>query len=585
MRLFHHFSILTAGLVAVLALGFVSCSNGDDNPEVKQKALVAIMKTDNDYWQQIAAAFSEECNAKGYTPLVYFAADEMNIQAQLKTVRNLETQNYEIKGIAIAPIWSETDHSVEQAAAEYASDHNIPIVLLDSPIDTGTSPLEGLYVSYVGSDNVNAGKELAAKTNAMADAILVVGKEGNSPADQRFEGIKSVKGNSVTLWQTNITDVKDIAEHITGNTTDIIFLNGHLCSAVLNEIGIYNVYTFDLFNEYAPLLDEETFLKGVMVQNTIAMGRQCVLDLLEAPADSTHYIPTIYLDYDNVKSPSADAKSMLDFIQEHSPFKGKSVLLALGTETYSYWQQIGVGAREKAQELNVDLHTVYAREDTDYETAANAINGCASISNLLGVGGQIIKQNIDAACANIPEGVNLTLIEGIGYPGGVSENRYNGIVSLNNDHYAKAFLDKIPEQKLLVLGYSSGNNKILADAMIAQRGAANVRSIGLADAANIVDSLQTVELSAFDAVILNTGNFVTAGSMNLLADKTVYSSDLNENVAGYIRTGAIKLNISPDLFKFGRLVLLSTVTGASYEVPFMFTDKNNVDSDERKKYY
>lgn len=260
--------------------------------------------------------------------------------------------------------------------------------------------------------------------------------------------------------------------------------------------------------------------------------------------------------------------------------------MTVGSSEY-FWQQICSGAKSKAEELGVELRVVCSLNDAETETTASAIANCGSIENLIGVAGQINKEPLDAACARIPENVNLTLIEGIGVYGGVSEKRHNASVSLNNAHYAKSLLSHIPEKKLVVLSYSSGNNVVLTKEYEKSRGAQNIRPIYLDDAADAIDSLRKLEpiLDGFDAIVFNSGNFVRDECMEFLKGRTIYSSDLNERVAGYIRSGQIKFNMSPDTFRFGRLVLLSALNGVSFEVPYIENDRSNIDTPEREKFY
>lgn len=568
--------IFTATVLATmtLSLGLTGCSNDNDKNDDRQKAMVAILKDSSfDYWHQIAQGFSEECNAKGLVPLVFYTKDEINSQAQIDIVNHLNTSDYDIQGIALAPIWTENDRKAEQAVADFASKHGIPVSIVDSPVDDKTTPLKSVYVCYVGTDNYSEGRELAAKIPCAADSILVVRDKNSTPTLERYNGLRAVKGEKIKLWNTDVNGIDSIQDHLDSGINSIVFLNGHLCKEALSNIGIYNVYTFDIYSEYAPLLDEDTFLKGIVAQNTLKIGHECVKDLLSTPGMKNHCIPTIYFDHKSVLDPPAEAQHLIEYLKKNSPFSGKSVLLALGNKDYVYWQEICAGAVEKAKELGVELQTVFGQTETDSTTVPNAIANCASIKDLIGVAGQINRKEYDDACASIPEGVNLTLIEGVCYKGGISEHRYNGIVSVNNAHYANEFLSHIPEQKLLVLSYSTGNNVTLTEEYIKLRGAENIRPIYLDEAACALDSLKSINLKDYDAIIFNSGNFVREECMEYVEGKTVYSSDLNSDVQRYISSGAITLNITPDTRKFGHLVLLSTITGASYEVPFILTSQ------------
>lgn len=304
---------------AVLAFGCISCYH-EDKTDLREKAMVAILKEGQvDYWQQIGYSFSQECEANGLTPLIYYTDNEIQPEQQVSIVSGLDAGRYSIQGIAFAPIWNAGDHSAEQAVADFASKHKIPVTIVDSPIDAATSPLRKTYVSYVGTDNTTAAADVARNISAPASSILVVGAEGSVPVSYRTAGITSVKGEA-ELWITTEAGVKDIASHIKPSTTDIIFLNGHLFRDVMNEVGIYNVYTFDIYNETIPLLYEDSFLKGVVAQDTYEMGRQAVVDLLKAPKDKQHNIPVIYLDSKNISTPAVSSLPLMKYMDEHSPY-------------------------------------------------------------------------------------------------------------------------------------------------------------------------------------------------------------------------------------------------------------------------
>lgn len=581
--------ILLFVFTALTAFSAVSCYNNDDDaPDLREKALVAILKQgDIDYWQQIGYAFTQECLSRGLTPVVLYTEDEIHSGAQVEMVKSLDVTEYNIQGIALAPIWSENDHAAEQAVADYAAEHKIPVTIVDSPIDEVSSPLKDIYVSYVGTDNEKAGMELAQKISAPTSSILVVAAEGSTPVPLRYKGIRSVKGK-VDEWVTDENNVKDIVNHIDDKTTDIIFLNGHLCKDVLNELGIFNVYTFDIYGETMPLLlDSDSFIKGIVAQNTIEMGRQAVLDLLAAPKSKKHDIPVIYLDSRSIASLPQEAEPLMDYLDAHSPFKGKTVMSVIGYNTSIYWGQILSGMREMSDKLSLNLDVVYQPDDGNMAPAASAIASCGSIDNLLGVAGWMNVKEFDEACAKIPEGVHLSLLEGLCITGGGSEQRYDATVRLNNAHYAKTLLGKIPEKKLLVFSYSTGNNLFLTKEFEKLRGTSDIRPVYMESPDYVLDSLKKLSpvLDRYDAVILSAGSFVRPEVMDYLKGRPVYSSDLNATVSEYIKSGDIALNIAPDTYSFGRLAILSAITGASYEVPFILTDKSNVDSPERKKFY
>lgn len=396
-------------LAAVLAvLGLTSCYH-DDGPSSKDEAFVAILKNRNiDYWNQVACGFSEECISRGIIPIVYFTEDEVQSSAQTDIVKALKTSKYNIKGIAFAPIWTESDRTAEQAVADFAQEKGIPVVVVDSPIDERTSPLKSVLRSYVGTDNFKAGRDMAGKVTAKPENILVVRDISSTPTTQRYEGICDAKGK-VDLWSTGSSEIGNISRELARKRyTDIIFLNGHLCKDVLADLSDYNVYTFDLYKEYHLQAMSDTFLKGVMAQNTISMGRQCVSDLIAAPDSKDHFIPAAYICPETVKIPSEDIMTMLNYINHHFDF----IAALIGPKANRYNQLMGniltTAAMKNAEALNLYMPTGFA--DETYQE--NALEYLSTLSDTRIKGAIMLPLGAKAeqAAANLAESHNIPFV-------------------------------------------------------------------------------------------------------------------------------------------------------------------------------
>lgn len=285
---------------------FASCNNGPQGPYAM---VAAVLKDENsEYWQQIQNAISSSAY---YSNFPYFTAtvdSEYDIDGQLKMLDTLKMiKNYQTCGFILAPIYTETDHRMEQAVLDYCKPQNIPVVLIDNPIDEIGSPLSEYYKCFVGTDNKAAGEKLAEKVAEESDKIIVIGMRGNAPAQLRYAGWCEKKGQPLAYRES--TD-ETIASEIDGilaeypEATTVVFLNGSLCAKVLSALNGMEVYTFDAFKETFANLKGHGCVKGIMAQNTFAMGELAFKALFATVGSKTLYVDPVYLSLDTIRDGS-----------------------------------------------------------------------------------------------------------------------------------------------------------------------------------------------------------------------------------------------------------------------------------------
>jgi ABC-type sugar transport system substrate-binding protein len=105
---------------------------------------------------------------------------------QIRAMRELIVQRVDV--IGISPIvetgWTEV--------FQEAKDAGIPIILVDRRADVP----EDLYVSYMGSDFVeegrNAARQMVRLTNGKANIVELVGTVGSAPSNDRFKGFREI---------------------------------------------------------------------------------------------------------------------------------------------------------------------------------------------------------------------------------------------------------------------------------------------------------------------------------------------------------------------------------------------------------
>lgn len=307
-------------LTVFSSLFMASCSSDDDeNVSDKKQAIVSFLKNGNaDYWKQIESAIKEECQSMNCEPLIYSVKDDSDLDAQLEEVSRLAElkKTYDIKGVIIAPIYSDANHKVEEALANLVGDQ-IPVIIIDSPVDEKNSPLKEAIKAYVGTDNRAAGQSLAETVDAKGSSILTARVKESIPALARYEGFCDGIGEELPVWETPRDE--DTPESMTEqlaqypDAQNIVFFNGLLCASVLEACKGKNVYSFDAYKPlFEDLLNEDGCMKGIIAQNTFQMGKQAVQALTDPAAKGNIFIPTIYI---SRKTIFTDLKSILPFLE------------------------------------------------------------------------------------------------------------------------------------------------------------------------------------------------------------------------------------------------------------------------------
>ena len=286
----------------MFGLFMASCSDDDNDSSDKKEAVVVYFKNGTmDYWKQMETAIKEECKAKNYEVLVSYVTDDSDIDGQLAEVSKFSEyqKKYDVKGVIIAPIYIDGNHKVEEQLAKFVGS-NIPVIVVDSPVDEKNNPLKNAIKAYIGTDNMNAGKNLAETVNAKASTILAARLKNSIPTIARYEGFCEGVGSEVAIWETNYDKATptEMAELIKQNpdVQNLVFFNGGLCSSVLEACKDMNVYTFDAYKPlFENMLSDNGYVKGIVAQNTFEMGRLAVLAITDSAVKGEILVPTIFI--------------------------------------------------------------------------------------------------------------------------------------------------------------------------------------------------------------------------------------------------------------------------------------------------
>lgn len=186
--------IVVFAMVLLTAL----CLFAQPAAEVKAQPEIAFsLKTiTNDAFQK-AIADSVEAAAKsaGAKFTLVTAGQQTAVSNQVSQVEDLIAKG--VDGIVLSPMDSKAVIPVLKKAKEAG----IPVVLVDQTIEAGN---EDLYISYIGTDNFNAGKvggqTLAEVLGGKGNVLIVRGANGSSAGDERVDGFKAgIAGTSIKI--------------------------------------------------------------------------------------------------------------------------------------------------------------------------------------------------------------------------------------------------------------------------------------------------------------------------------------------------------------------------------------------------
>ena len=331
-------------LLALVMLPLSGCGGSDSDSAgsgsgsgggVEKKYTLAVIgkTTVNDYWEAVesgAMVAGEELGAK----ILWTGPDaETNHTQQSEIVDNMV--NRSVDGIVLAP----TNFTALVRAVESAVKRGIPVIIIDSPLDTDTT------TSTVATNNREggrvAGEALAA---AIGENATYGGKvamlrflEGSASTEQREEGFEKAAGSAglklvddpYTKGQGGTTDAADTADallrrHIKNN---VLELDGIFASNQPTAVGM--VRKLDEFRKQGFTInakvvgfDSHTVLNqavrdgklvGIVVQDPQNMGRlgvKTMIDHLEDRAVEAFVDTGVTLvNKDNIEDP--DIKTLI----------------------------------------------------------------------------------------------------------------------------------------------------------------------------------------------------------------------------------------------------------------------------------
>ena len=151
--------------------------------------------TNDDFQKALADAVKAKVESMGYTFLLVTAGEQTAVSAQVNQVEDLIAKK--VTGMVLNPM----DGNAVVPVLGKARDAGIPVVTVDSPVAKGH---EDLYITFVGTDNFNAGvqagKHMAQALGNKGKVLVVRGANGSVAGDNRVDGFKKgLEGSGVTI--------------------------------------------------------------------------------------------------------------------------------------------------------------------------------------------------------------------------------------------------------------------------------------------------------------------------------------------------------------------------------------------------
>ena len=178
-----------------LALGLTLCSAAAFAGSPYTIAFSLKTVTNDDFQKAIATSIQQAVEKSGNKFLLVTAGDETGVSIQVNQLEDLIAKK--VDAIVLNPM----DGKSVVPVLKKAQAAKIPVIVVDSSVEKGN---DALYVSYVGTDNFNAGKvagqRMVKELGGQGSVLIVRGANGSSAGDQRVDGFKAgIEGSGLKV--------------------------------------------------------------------------------------------------------------------------------------------------------------------------------------------------------------------------------------------------------------------------------------------------------------------------------------------------------------------------------------------------
>lgn len=244
--------------------------------------------TNDDFQKAIATAIQSAVEAAGHKFLLVTAGEQTAVSTQVNQVEDLIAKK--VDAIILNPM----DGKAVVPVLKKAKAAGIPVIVVDSSVEKGN---EGLYISYVGTDNFNAGveagKRLVKELNNRGNVLVVRGANGSLAGDNRVDGFKKgLEGSGLKIvgeqpgnWNNAVAmQVTENLLQANKSVQGLFTASDVMLEGILQAIGDANrsgikILAVDGSKKAVDLIETGT-VTGTMAQFPAKMGRIAVDTLL-----------------------------------------------------------------------------------------------------------------------------------------------------------------------------------------------------------------------------------------------------------------------------------------------------------------
>jgi ribose transport system substrate-binding protein len=291
---------------ALLAAG-AACNRGAPSDDARPRIALVLKTLNSPFFIEMQRGAVEAANRLQVDLVVQAAEREIDVEKQMQIIENLIQAR--VSALAVTPSGS---REVVPAVGK-ANQANIPVVIVDTRLDTATAQQAGVKtVSFVGSDNYRGGQligeYLVKASGGRARVALLEGIPGHETGDSRVRGFReAIKGSpgitiaasqpanwerdqGFTVFQNMLQANPDLDTVFACN--DMMALGAIEAIAAAGRTGKIRVLGFDAVDDARKAIAAGT-MEATVAQFPSEMGRIAVETALKAmkgesvPADVT----------------------------------------------------------------------------------------------------------------------------------------------------------------------------------------------------------------------------------------------------------------------------------------------------------
>jgi ribose transport system substrate-binding protein len=244
--------------------------------------------TNDDFQKAIAKSIQSAVEKTGNKFLLVTAGEQTAVSTQVNQLEDLIAKH--VDAIILNPM----DGKAVVPVLKKAKAAGIPVIVVDSSVEKGN---EALYVSYVGTDNFNAGveagKRMVKELGGKGNVLVVRGANGSLAGDNRVDGFKKgIAGSQVTIvgeqpgnWTNSVAmQVTENMLQANKQVQGLFTASDVMLDGILQAIGDANrqgihILAVDGSSKAVDLVESGTIV-GTMAQFPAKMGKIAVETLI-----------------------------------------------------------------------------------------------------------------------------------------------------------------------------------------------------------------------------------------------------------------------------------------------------------------